>query len=134
MSRRNAREIAFKLVFEYMFSHEQKPELIDEYVADFKGVDKDDDTAFVKEVYFGVVSKFDELNSLLAENVQNFELERLFNADRAALLLALYEIKFMSDVPYKVSVDEAIGLVKKYSTEKSSKYVNGVLAKFSGEK
>ncbi len=132
MSRRNAREIAFKLIFEYMFSGETKPELIDEYATDFKSNEKDDDTAYVNEVYFGVVKNFDTLNKLISENAHNFDLDRLYNVDKALLLLALYEIKFMSDVPYKVSIDEALNLAKKYSTEKSAKYINGVLSKFAG--
>jgi len=45
-------------------------------------------------------------------------------------MLALYEIKYMSSIPFKVSVDEALDLASKYSTEKSVKYINGVLSKF----
>ena len=62
---------------------------------------------------------------------EKFAIDRLFKVDLAILLLALYEIKFVESVPFKVSVDEAISLAKKYSTEKSAKYINGVLAKFA---
>ena len=131
MSRRNARDIAFKLIFEYMFSGEKKQELIDEYATDFSDKERDDDKAFVSEIYNGVIEHYDELTEKISSNIEKFELDRLFKVDRALLLLALYEIEYMPSVPFKVSVDEALSLAKKYSTEKSAKYINGVLAKFA---
>ena len=47
------------------------------------------------------------------------------------MLLALYEVKFISEIPFKVSVDEAVNLAHKYSTEKSGKFINGILSKFA---
>ncbi len=131
MSRREARDVAFKLVFEFMFSGEKKEELVSEYASDFSGKDKNDDLAYVNEIYNGVAEHYDELNQILSESVEKFELERLYKVDRALLLLAIYEIKFVKSVPFKVSANEAITLAKKYSTEKSAKYINGVLSKFA---
>ena len=127
MSRRNAREISFKLVFEYVFNKKENNEALEEYI---EGSDADD-VAYIKETYFGVASHYDELLSKISEHAEGFSAERLFKVDLAILLLAVYEISYMSDLPYKVSVDEAINLAKKYSTEKSSKYINGVLSKFA---
>ena len=58
-----------------------------------------------------------------------FSLDRIFKVDKAILLVALYEIFFIPTIDYKVSVSEAINLAKKYSTEKSAKFINGILAK-----
>ena len=127
MSRRNARETSFKLVFEYMFNKQENNEALEEYIA---GSDADD-TAYVKETYFGVCSHYDELVEKISAHADGFSVDRIFKVDLAILLLAVYEINYVSDVPYKVSVDEAINLAKKYSTEKSSKYINGVLSKFA---
>ena len=127
MSRRDAREIAFKLIFEYTFNNDEKREVIEEYVADLSK----DDASYVNEVYFGVISHYDELVEKISDNAQNFAFDRIYKVDLALLLLSLYEITYMSGIPYKVSVDEALNLAKKYSTEKSSKYINGILAKFS---
>ena len=127
MSRRDARDIAFKLVFEYEFSKTENQDALEEYTA---GMDADD-VAFVKEVYFGVTSHYEELSSKIAENIEKFALDRLYKVDLAILMLAVYEICFVDSVPFKVSVDEALNLAKKYSTEKSGKYINGVLAKFA---
>ncbi len=127
MSRRDAREIAFKLIFEYAFNKRENREEFEEYTAGISA----DDKAYVSEVYFGVVSHGDELEQKISENIEKFSFDRLFKVDLAILLLATYEIVYMEAVPYKVSVDEALNLAEKYSTGKSVKYINGVLAKFA---
>lgn len=127
MSRRDAREIAFKLIFEYTFSGQEKRELLDEYTAAMDS----DDVSYISEVYFGVLSHYDELNTKITENIEKFALERLYKVDYSIMLLALYEIIYIDSIPYKVSVDEALKLAEKYSTEKSVKYINGVLSKFA---
>lgn len=127
MSRKIARENTFKLIFEYTFSKEKDMDLFEEYVA---GLDADD-VSYVKEVYEGVILHYDELVGLISSNIKNFEFDRLYKVDVALLLLAIYEIKFMQSIPFKVSVDEALNLAQKYSTEKSMKYINGVLTNFA---
>ena len=127
MSRRDAREIAFKLIFEYAFNKRDNREEFEEYTSAIS----EDDKAYVSEVYFGVVSHYDELEQKISGAIEKFAYERLFKVDLAILLLATYEITFMESVPYKVSVDEALNLAEKYSTNKSVKYINGVLAKFA---
>jgi N utilization substance protein B len=127
MSRRDARDIAFKMVFEYSFNERENSDVLEEYCAGME----EDDVAYVKEVYFGVTSHYPELIEKISENAEKFAVERLFKVDLAILLLAIYEITYVDSVPFKVSVDEALTLAKKYSTEKSSKYINGILAKFA---
>jgi len=127
MSRRDARDVAFKLVFEYTFNNRENTEELEEYTASMEA----DDVAFVKEVYFGVTSHYDELISKISEHAEKFAIDRIFKVDLAILLLAIYEITYVDSVQFKVSVDEALNLSKKYSTEKSAKYINGVLAKFA---
>ena len=127
MSRRNAREISFKLVFEYMFNKKENPEALEEYIVGAE----EDDVAYIKETYFGVCSHYDELLEKISAHAEGFSADRIFKVDLAILLLAVYEINYVTEVPFKVSVDEAITLAKKYSTEKSSKYINGVLSKFA---
>lgn len=128
MSRRDAREIAFKLVFAYTFDNEKNNDVLEEYLTELDA----DDKAYVSEVYNGVILHFDELMKDVSDNAEKFEVSRVFKTDLAIVLLALYEIKYMSDIPFKVSVDEAVTLARKYSTEKSGKYINGILSKFAG--
>ena len=127
MSRRDAREIAFKLVFEYAFNKRDNKEEFEEYTSALDA----DDKAYVSEVYFGVVSHYDELEEKISSAIEKFAFDILFKFDLAILLLAAYDIVYMESIPYKVSVDEALNLAEKYSTNKSVKYINGVLAKFA---
>lgn len=129
MSRRNAREIAFKLIFEYMFSEKINNEALEEYISNETDMDSDD-TSYIKEVYFGVSSHFDELKSKIASSAEGYAIDRIYKVDLAVLMLAIYEISYVEAIPFKVSINEAITLAKKYSTEKSAKFINGVLAKF----
>lgn len=127
LSRQKAREIAFQLIFEFTFNMEENKIDFEEQTAGLTA----DELSYVSEVYYGVTSHYDELVEKISENCQNFAFDRLFKVDLALLLLALYEITYMKDIPYKVSVDEALNLAEKYSSEKSTKFINGVLSKFS---
>lgn len=127
MSRRDARDIAFKLIFAYTFDNEKNNEALEEYTLDSDA----DDKAYVSEVYNGVVAHYDELMEDIKNNAEKYDVSRLYKIDLAVILLALYEIKFMSSIPFKVSVDEAVNMAHKYSTEKSGKYINGILSKFA---
>ena len=127
MSRRDARDIAFKLVFAYTFDNEKNIEALEEYTLSVDAEDK----SYVNEVYNGVILHYDELMEDVKNNAEKFDLGRIFKTDLAVILLALYEIKYMSSIPFKVSVDEAVTLAHKYSTDKSGKYINGILSKFA---
>ena len=127
MSRRDARDIAFKLVFAYTFDSEKNNEAFEDYTLSLDTEDK----AYISEVYNGVVLHYDELMDDVKNNAEKFDISRIFKTDLAIILLALYEIKYVSSIPYKVSVDEAISLAHKYSTDKSGKYINGILSKFA---
>ena len=126
MSRRDARDLAFKLIFSYTFDKEKNIEALEEYTSNSDA----DDKAYVSEVYNGVILHYDELMEDVKNNAEKYDANRLYKTDLAVILLALYEIKYMSSIPFKVSVDEAISMAHKYSTEKSGKYVNGILSKF----
>ena len=127
MSRRDEREVALKLIFEYDFTKEEKRDLVDEYTSSFDA----DDSSYVNVVYFGVIGHYDDLLAKISETAEKFSLERLYKMDLSIIMLGLYEILYMESIPYKVSVDEALSLAQKYSTEKSVKYINGVLSKFA---
>lgn len=127
MSRRDARDVAFKLIFAYTFDCEKNVDALEEYTIDSVA----DDKAYVSEVYNGVILHYEELMADIKNNAEKFDISRIFKIDLAVILLALYEIKYMKEIPFKVSVDEAVNLAHKYSTEKSGKYINGILSKFA---
>ena len=125
MSRRIARLNAYKLIFEYIFSKE-----IDEIALNTMVNEEDIQSAdeeYIRSVVYGVKDNYDELIRLISDNSKNFKVDRIFKPDLAALLLACYEMKYVDDIPLAVSINEVIEIVKIYSTDKSSKFVNGVL-------
>mgnify|MGYP002516849677 CR=1 FL=1 len=65
---------------------------------------------------------------MILSKLKNWTIERIFKIDLAILSRAIYEILFIDNIPVKVSANEAVELAKKYSTEKSYSFVNGVLA------
>ena len=125
MSRRNARLNAYQLIFGYLFSKEIDETALNTMVSadDIQQADED----YIREVVSGVRDNYDDLMSLIADNSKNFKIERIYKPDLAALLLACYEMKYVDDIPLAVSINEVIEIVKVYSTDKSSKFVNGVL-------
>lgn len=126
MSRRIARDSAYKLIFEYLFRKERDGFTLDIVCADSNITQADKN--YIQTVYDGVIDHFDELVELILSCTTGFNPERIFRPDLAALLLAAYEMKYMDDIPMPVSVSEVLELVKSYSTEKSAAFVNGVLA------
>ena len=125
MSRKIARESAYKLIFEFLFSKKPNQRTFEIMSSiDLAELDK----KYMTQVYTGVIKNYDKLINVIEELSEGFPLERIFKPDLAALLLALYEMYYMDDIPLSVSIAEAVELVKRYSTDKSNQYVNGVLS------
>jgi len=75
----------------------------------------------------GVIDSQDEIDTLIRANAENYELHRISAVDRNILRLAIYEMLRTPEVPAVVSINEGIEIAKKYSTEESGRFVNGVL-------
>lgn len=123
--RKIARDSAFKLVYEYLFQKKFNATSLAIFTSeDISPKEKD----YIVNVYNGVVEHYDELIAIVIKYAEKFTLDRVFRADLAALLVAIYEMKYMDDIPLSVSINEAVELVKTYSTEKSNQFVNGILS------
>lgn len=126
MSRHSAREYLFKLTFEYLFSGEFNERTLGVFMAD-TGLTAGD-REYLETAYKGITSSFGELRDLVAGFTEGFAPDRIFKPDLAAMIVAAYEMKYVRDIPAAVSINEAVDTVKRYSSEKSGAYVNGVLA------
>lgn len=84
---------------------------------------------FGKSLVNGVVEKQEELDAVIQETAKNWRLDRMPTVDRNVLRLATYEILYRTDTPPKVAINEAIEMAKKFSTENSPMFVNGVVDK-----
>ncbi|MFP3941144.1 MAG: transcription antitermination factor NusB [Thermoanaerobaculia bacterium] len=80
-----------------------------------------------RELVQGTLEHLDEVNRLIREQADNWRLERMPAVDRNILRLAVYELLYEEDIPSLVVVDEAIELAKKFSTDQSGRFVNGLL-------
>lgn len=83
--------------------------------------------AYSREVVLGVCEKKADLDRLMRRSSKNWRVERMSRVDRNILRLAIYEVLYRKDVPPKVSIDEAVELGKRYGTEESGAFINGIL-------
>lgn len=86
---------------------------------------------YALEIIDGVSDHRDEINELISSYAQGWTIDRMPNVDRAILRIASWEIIFNDEVPTAVAINEAVGLAKEYSTDDSSRFVNGVLGKIA---
>jgi len=123
-NRHDARERAFHLLYET----EMKGNVIADVLAALPvGPDE-----FATELVIGVGANQTELDAVIATHARNWDVDRMPALDRAILRLATYELIHRPDVPTAVVISEAVELAKSYSTDDSSRYVNGVLSAVAG--
>ena len=123
--RKKARDGVYKLIYEFLFSGEANERTFAIMTAADMPAEELD---YMKRAYYGVIEHIDELKSIVAQYAVGFDIARIYKPDLAALVLAIFELKYMDDIPLNVSISEAVELVKIYSTEKSHAFVNGILS------
>lgn len=131
MSRKSAREAAFKTIFEIPFHVEQTPGEIIAFAADYSTEDLcgEKDKSYFKSVTGLCYDNIDEIDAVISGHLKSdWTLERISRVNLAILRLAVCEIKFMEDIPYQVSINEAVEIAKKFGDDDSPGFINGVLA------
>ena len=98
---------------QYWESRERNPEVIE----------------FANEIVRGTSEHLSEIDAIISEHSENWEISKMPIIDRNILRFAIYEILYMDDIPPKVTIDEAVELVKRFSTPNSGKFINGILDK-----
>lgn len=121
-----AREVVFQYIFSRLFN--QGDEGLFDVLA--KDLSKDD-KLFAEQLLNAVTENATRFDEQLKSLSENFKLERMHAADRCAIYIGMAELDFFKDVPTAVAIDEAVKLSAKFSTEKSTDYVNGILAEYS---
>lgn len=126
-TRSEARERAFSLIFQ-LATKDIEPEFLIEHMLE-EYPESVTNLAYIKETVYGVQQNRASLAEKIAAVLpENRGVERLSKAVYTILLLAVYEIESVSDVPEKVAVNEAVELAKKYAEEDAAPFVNGVLS------
>ena len=124
MNRKTARENAFILLFELASKNDETAEEIYDKAVNIRALETND---YVKLVFFGVNENLRAIDECIEKSLVGWKSARLSVVSKAVIRLAVYELMFMSDIPAKVSINEAIELSKKYDDEKAYMLVNGAL-------
>ena len=125
--RNQAREAALSVIFSEQFGVDCSDAFKEKVYKNFD-LTKADDLAFAKALVEAVEEHEEELKQKIDEACQHYHVDRINRMDKTILLIAMAEILYFEEIPGVVSVSEAAGLARKYSTEASVDFVNGVLA------
>lgn len=129
MTRSEARETVFCLLFETEFHLDQDPKDIYALAAEVREFEQAcaKQSAYIQAVYYGVLEKKDELDAMIAAHASGWRTDRIAPVSRNILRLCIYEMLYVEDVPLAVALNEAIELTKKFDAEKAKGFVNGIL-------
>ena len=134
MKRSAIREAAFKLIYSFEI---QEPENLEEQIDLFfesNSITDEETKKYIKDVILGIKKEEDNIQNYIEQNLKSdWKLNRISKMDLSILKVAIYEIKY-NQIPYKVAINEAVELAKKYGEDKSKNFVNGILASIVKEK
>jgi transcription antitermination factor NusB len=125
--RRRSRELAIKVLFHLEYSRDDPAEAFDLVCKNFGF--SEDVRAFGQGLVLGVYDRLNDLDTIISETSRNWRLERIAKVDRCILRLAAFELLHRNDIPPKVSINEAVDLAKKFGSEESGAFINGILDK-----
>jgi N utilization substance protein B len=126
--RRRARELALQILYQRELSGTDVEAIFSEFdeLRQAPAATRD----FAVTLVRGVIARLEELDARLGEQADHWRLDRMAAVDRNLLRLALYELLFEKETPSAVVIDEAVEIAKRFGSERSSQFVNGVLDGF----
>ena len=133
MGRRNARKLAFYLLFQYDFVRDGNyDEVRDTFLTLADDEITENDREYILSKTGGVMDHLEEIDRTIGDYARGWTVERMSKVDKAILRLAVYEITFSPDVPDGVAINEAVELAKVYSSDEAPAFINGILGKVVG--
>ena len=138
MSRRVAREMVLQSLFQMDFTQAEPAEALaialEVRQDEGNGAEAAKAAAYAEKVLKGTAEKLPEIDALIGKYAINWDVKRMPGIDRNILRMAIYEMRFGEEkVPVNVAVNEAVELAKQFGTEKSARFINGVLGKLMRE-
>ncbi len=124
LKRREAREILLTLLFESEFRSDEDYREI--YATSAENREIPDD-AYIKGAYYKIYEERQGIDELIGKHATGWKTSRLSNLSRSVLRLGVYEMLYEEDIPYSVTINEAVELTKKYDEPRARSFVNGVL-------
>ncbi len=125
--RRKAREEALRILFQYDATGDPIDEILNYYWKNISSVKNNEIKEYAETIVRGTIEHLQEIDSKIKEVSKNWRIERMFMVDRNILRLAIFELIHRKDIPPAVAINEAIEISKIYGTEKSPKFINGIL-------
>ena len=133
MKRTETREQAFKLIYSIEIQKNMDEEQVELFMQEH-GIDEQQEVDYVKEIFNGIKQNKEEIVNLIQNNLkEKWSVDRISKIDFAILEIAIFELVF-SKLPYKVVINEAVELAKKYGEDNSKSFVNGILASIVKDK
>jgi len=129
VSRKLAREMAVCFLFQVEFQKENIKEQVEDFIDSYGEANYDKD--YFLEVINGVLNSQKEIDELIDTNAKDWSIDRIAKMDLPILRVAIYEIKHREDIPVGVSINEAVELAKKYGSDDSPKFINGLLGQIN---
>lgn len=129
--RRQSREIALQVLYQMDLNRMAPDQALELYAGQFEMPAAT--SSFTEVLVFGVTQNLSRIDSQIDSASQHWRLQRMPPVDRNILRIATFELLFCEDIPPKVSINEAVDLAKKYGSEESKSFVNGVLDRLYGK-
>ena len=125
ISRQQARETLFGLLFETEFKNDENPTEIFNLSCDNREIPSD---AYIKNTFFGILAKSEFIDAVISKYSKGWRADRLSKVSRTILRIATYEIFFIDDIHPNISISQAVELSLKYGEDRAKQFVNGVLS------
>ena len=125
MNRKLAREMAVCFLFQIEFQKENIKEQVEDFLDSYGDVRYDKD--YFLEVINGVMNSLKEIDEIIETKAKDWTIDRIAKMDLPILRVAIFEIKHREDIPVGVSINEAVELAKKFGSDDSAKFINGLL-------
>jgi len=129
--RRRSREFALQVLYQLEITKQGALKAMVQLKENFSPEEGEDE--FAKQIVLGVVERRQEIDRLIEERSENWRLDRMTIIDRNILRIAIFELLCCSEVPPKVTLNEAIDLGKRYGSEESGSFINGILDRIQNE-
>ena len=130
-TRRKSRELALQALYQWNITRQDPFLILDQLKANFSPADEEDE--FAQQIVVGVLEHYNHIDELIEKFLEHWRLDRISIIDRNILRMAIFELLFREDIPPRVTLNEAIDLGKRFGSEDSSSFINGILDRIQKE-
>lgn len=128
MNRSTIRELTFRLIYSIEIQKSTNIEEQIDFYIESNNIEDKNAKEYIRDVVLGIETNIEDITKLIEKHLKSdWKIDRISKIDLSLLKLAIYEIKY-KEIPYKVAINEAIELAKKYGEDNSKNFVNGILA------